>query len=159
MPTKQQIQALKKRALSGYDGFRCCRGNGLRQRLAALQLIQMAEEWIDSRPAEGLVMLPKGSPVETAIVNVRQTPTEFLIAPGFTTDWLDMTDAIPQTRPLFEPTKKFVNRLVDTMNKESSNCYNCVIRAAWKQSKRRKRGRLVVRGVDKGPIQVRVPHA
>lgn len=160
MPTKQQILDLKKRGLNGYDAFRCCRGNGLRQRLAALQLIGMAEEYIQGKLMQGLVTLPKGSPIDTAVLNVQVGPgPALLIAPGFTTEFLDIADTIPETLAAFEPTKRFVSRLVDTMNKESQNCYACVKKAAWKQSKPRKRGRLVIRGVDKGPIQVRVPHA
>lgn len=160
MATDKQIEDLKKLAISGYRAFRCCRGNGLRQRLAALQLIEICEGFIQRQLSDALVLLPRGSPVETAIMNVRVGPgPELAIAPGFTTEWVDITPDLPATLAQFAPTKVLVNKMVDTMNKEKSNCYNCVKRGAWKQSKKRARGKLVLkRGLDTSPIRVRVPH-
>lgn len=157
-------RAFKTRAMSAWEAYLCCKGGRLRAAKFILELTDHVQElWQKFGPelrTAAPLTLPRLAPttrIETfspGLQSVRPIMGSIQLNVGgerATMEWLE-SDAEMQA------IRKFVNFATDTLSKNQTDCYRCVQRKSWPQSKARQSVTVKEGGKVTQRLHLRVPH-
>lgn len=138
-PTAEDADALKSRAISAYDAFRCCQNGRHTASMALLQLGDSIVDWFAKQPREAGVNLPRiGGAIfamflrEQQIIQLSRAQT----IGTATTLFLLGSFAMPKTSGEAERQRATLRNTAEALRRTARRqCFDCVTRRIWSQDR------------------------